>query len=82
MSDDRKYWLDERRNVDRIFYALCTICALLGLADLLYHKHVSFRWEAWFGFYAVYGFVCCVALVLAAKQMRKVLMRDEQYYER
>ena len=35
-----------------------------------------------FGFHAVYGFVACVVLVLAAKQLRRVLMRDENYYER
>lgn len=33
------------------------------------------------GFYAVYGFVGCVILVLLAKEMRKVVMRDERYYE-
>jgi hypothetical protein len=82
MNNDRKYWLDEPRNVDRIFYALCALCALLGLADLFYHKHVHYRWESWFAFYGVYGFVCCVALVLTAKQMRKIVMRDERYYDR
>ncbi|MEZ6016441.1 MAG: hypothetical protein R3F49_15090 [Planctomycetota bacterium] len=34
------------------------------------------------GFYAVYGFAGCVLLVLVAKEMRKVVMRDEDYYER
>jgi hypothetical protein len=33
------------------------------------------------GFYAFYGFVACVLLVLIAKQMRKVLMRKEDYYD-
>lgn len=32
------------------------------------------------GFYAVYGFVGCVILVLLAKEMRKVVMRGERYY--
>jgi hypothetical protein len=82
VNDERKYWLDEPRNVDKIFHALVVVCALLALADLFYHKHVHFRWEAWFAFYGVYGFVSCVALVLSAKQMRKVLMRDEHYYDR
>jgi hypothetical protein len=30
----------------------------------------------------VYGFVVSVSLVLAAKQLRRVLRRDEDYYER
>jgi len=34
------------------------------------------------GFYSLYGFVACVILVLLAKEMRKLVMRDEDYYER
>ena len=77
---ERKYWLDGRRNVDKIFYGLTLVCAGLFLADLFYHKHVNFAFENWFGFFAWYGFVCCVALVLLATQMRKWLKRDEDYY--
>jgi hypothetical protein len=33
------------------------------------------------GFYAIYGFVACVILVLVAKEMRKLVMRDEDYYD-
>jgi hypothetical protein len=42
---------------------------------------VSHPWEGFFGFYALYGFVACVLLVLLAKEMRKLVMRDEDYYE-
>lgn len=77
---ERKYWLDDRRSVDKIFYGLVLICAGLFLADFFYHKHVNFAFENWFGFFAWYGFVCCVALVLLATQMRKWLKRDEDYY--
>ena len=55
-------------------------------ADLLFHRHLNFAEgvfpvEGWFGFYAIYGFVACVLLVLTATQMRKVLMRREDYYD-
>jgi hypothetical protein len=33
-------------------------------------------------FYGLYGFVSCVLLVVAAKELRKVLMRSEDYYDR
>ena len=66
------------RRVRRVFYALCA--ALIGL-EVLVHRHAEHAWEGAFAFYAVYGFVACVALVLAAKQMRRVLMRREDYYE-
>jgi uncharacterized membrane protein len=62
------------------FYA---VLALLFLADGLYHRHAIFPWEEWFGFYAVFGFVACVMLVLVAKHLlRPIVMRDEDYYDR
>ena len=77
---EKKYGLDDPRNVDKIFYGLVIICAGLLVSDVLYHKHINFYFEGWFGFFAWYGFICCVALVLLAKQMRKFVKRDEDYY--
>jgi hypothetical protein len=81
MKDDHR-WLDDPRNVKRIVHGLYTLCALLFLADLLYAKHPHFGVERFFGFYALFGFVGSVTLVLVAKQLRRVLMRDEDFYER
>lgn len=78
---ERKYWLDDTRNVDKIYYAVVAICAGLIVADLFYDKHAKFIVEDWFGFYGFYGFVGCVFLVLAAKQLRRILMRSEDYYD-
>lgn len=76
------WWLDDSRNVDRLVYGLYAVCGVLLLIDPLIHKHGPFAIEHWLGFYGVYGFVACVALVLAAKQLRRVLMRPEDYYDR
>lgn len=81
-KQERRYWLDERRNVDKIFWGLVAICAALVLADFFYDKHAKFRLEDLFGFYGFYGFVCCIFLVLAAKELRKILKRPEDYYDR
>ena len=83
MKDDkRKWWLDDPRNVSKVYYGLWIACALSVLADLFYDKHGYFRWEEWFGFHAWFGFVACVGLVLASKQLRKLLKRPEDYYDR
>ncbi len=79
--DEKPHWLDQPRNVDRLVLGLCAICALLFAADVFYVKHPHFAIEGWFGFYAWYGFIACVGLVLAAKQLRRILMRDEDYYD-
>ncbi|MDD9875950.1 MAG: hypothetical protein OXR84_00755 [Magnetovibrio sp.] len=80
-TDEKKYWLDDKRNVCKIIWTLVVVCAGLFVADAFYHKHPYFAAESWFGFYALYGFIMCVGLVLAAKFMRTILMRDEDYYD-
>jgi hypothetical protein len=77
-----RHWLDAPRNVDRIVHALYAACAGLFVLDLGVEKHGPFAIEHWFGFYAVFGFVACVGLVLAAKALRRVLIRPEDYYDR
>ncbi|QFG24601.1 LMBR1 domain-containing protein [Actinomadura sp. WMMB 499] len=80
MKDERRR-LDDPRTVNRIVYGLYVLCGLWFLADLLYTKHPHFDMESFFGFYAIYGFIGSVTLVLVAKQLRRVLMRGEDYYE-
>lgn len=62
----------------RVFFALS---ALLFVADFFVDRKIHQPAEKVPGFYAIYGFIGCVVLVLVAKQMRKVVMRDEDYYE-
>ncbi len=79
---EKKYWLDDPRNVRKIYGGLWIVCGLLVTADLLYEKHIEFPIERIRGFFAFYGFVSCVLLVLAAKQLRKIVGRGEDYYDR
>lgn len=83
-SDGKRYWLDRKENVDKVVKVVYAICALLFAIDFLVPKHGEgpFAIEHWYGFYGIYGFVACVGLVLAAKQLRRVLMRGEDYYDR
>lgn len=81
-SGERKYWLDDSRNIRKIYSGLWIFSAVLVTADLFYEKHVEFPIERLVGFFGLYGFVSCVLLVLAAKQLRKIVGRDENYYDR
>ena len=82
MDNEKKYIFDNKKNVQRVLYGLfCTLILLLALEPFV-HKHSYFAWEKWFGFYAVYGFVACVLLVLAAKYiLRPFIKREEDYYD-
>jgi len=82
-NPDKQYWLDRSENVTRLYHGLWVVGVLLFLADAVIHRHEDFAWAAWFGFYALYGFFACVALVLAAKEiLRRLVMRAEDYYDR
>lgn len=80
--DEAPRWLDDENNVKRIVWGVYAISAVLLVADLFVHKHGYFEIEHWFGFYGIYGFIGCVGLVLGAKEMRKIVMRREDYYDR
>jgi uncharacterized membrane protein len=64
-------WFLKRENVRRILGGLFIACG--GFVVL----------EKWPGFYAVFGFVACVILVLISRfVLRPLVMRDEDYYDR
>ncbi|HZM35041.1 MAG TPA: hypothetical protein VFC18_11170 [Burkholderiales bacterium] len=82
MKHDDKRWLDEPGNVRKIYVGLWIFGLLLALGDLVIHRHAEAGLDGDFAFYALYGFVACVLLVLAAKVLRRIVMRPEDYYDR
>jgi len=73
-------WVDRPGSLKKIIYGLYVLCAILFAADFFYHKHTYLRVEDIPGFYALYGFFMCAALVVCAKGMRIFLKRPEDYY--
>lgn len=80
-KEDKNHMFDDPKNVKLVMYILYAACAVSFLLDFVIHRHVDHPLEAVIGFYCIYGFAACVALVLAATEMRKVIMRDEDYYD-
>ena len=81
-SDGRKYWLDDPVNVTKLYRGLWVLGTLLVALDFVLHRHDDLGFAATYGFYAAYGFFACVSLVLAAKVLRRLVKRPEDYYER
>lgn len=62
-----------------IFY----IILILSLtSDLIINKHCEFPWEKWFGFYALFGFLASILLIIIAKVFKYLVNRDEDYYNK
>lgn len=81
-EQDKQDFFDKPENISKILKVFYAICILLVVADFIVHRHIYHDWENIPAFYAVYGFVGCVVLVLIAKAMRKVLMKEEDYYDK
>lgn len=75
-------WIEKRKNIIRMVWAFVILCIVLICLDLIIHRHSVFDWESWVGFYGIYGFLACVLLVFAAKILRKIIMRKEDYYDK
>jgi len=80
-SRHRQHLFDNPRNVSLVIRGLYGVCILLFLLDFILHRHVTREWEGITGFYALFGFIACVILVLTAKQLRKIVQRKEDYYD-
>ena len=74
-------FLDKEENVRKVLWVFYALCAILFLGDFVYDRYTYHPWENLWGFYPLYGFAGIVVLVLLAKQLRKVVMRDEDYYD-
>lgn len=91
---EKPSWLDDPSNVKKIirwFLIGCVVCVALDLVrlgfpsdhshDPYYPKGIVKKSEHFPTFFCIYGWAACVLLVLAAKVMRKLLMRSEDYYD-
>ena len=88
MADDKKGqelpsgWFDRPENVTKIFRALIAACVLVAIIGLFAGGHGEMVLQHIPLFYAVFGFVAFVFIVFAGKFLRKLVMRDEDYYDR
>lgn len=80
MNEQEKHWLLRKNTIHRLWVIFIVILGLTVIAGLFVHQHVYFAIEDSFGFYAWYGFITCVAMVVFAKLLGLFLKRPEDYY--
>ena len=79
--DDKEYYLDKPENIQRLLKVFYVICVLLFVADFFVDRHTKIALEEFPAFYAVFGFVAFVVLVIGSIALRKLIMRKEDYYD-
>lgn len=80
-APEKPQLFDSPRNVRRLIQAVVGIAVLSLAAELFIERPVEHPWESLFGFYAVFGFLDYVFLVFAARLLRRLVMRRENYYD-
>ena len=78
---EKERFLDRQENVDRLLWGVTLVGGLLLLVDFFFHRHIYHSWEHLWGFYGIFGALAIVVLVQMAKGLRRLVMRNKDYYE-
>ncbi|MBU2536647.1 MAG: hypothetical protein ABIK32_03695 [Chloroflexota bacterium] len=63
--------------------AILLVFIILDLLVVIGHVHVKFPWSYIPGFFSLFGFLGCLAIIYGAKLLgHHWLQRDEDYYDR
>lgn len=86
MVDDRAgsnvHWLLRPRTIRGLWIAFIAVLAVTVAAGLAVDMHPHFEIERWPAFFAIFGFVACVAMVVGSKLLGMLLKREDTYYDR
>ncbi|MDH3241107.1 MAG: hypothetical protein OEO83_10625 [Alphaproteobacteria bacterium] len=76
------YWVDRKGRMSFLYRTLWVICAVFAAADFFFAHHPMFKIEGFPVFYGLFGFIVTIGLVLGARELRRIVRRDENYYDR
>lgn len=79
MSDN--HWLVRPKTIRILQVVFGVILALTVAADFFIHQHEDFGIEGSFGFYAWFGLLTCVGMIVFAKVLSIFLKRPDTYYD-
>jgi hypothetical protein len=82
MNDKKKHWLVRPENILRLWIVFIAILIVCVAGDFFIHQHAYFGLDGTFGFYAWYGFVTCVLMIVVAKVLGILIKRPDNYYDK
>jgi len=83
-NDKKKGWADGkgfRRFIIGALVVAALAAAALGFLPAFQKEEPHFEVERMPVFFALWGFVSFMFIVLAGQHLRKIVMRDERYYD-
>ena len=86
-NDVKPGYFDRPETKKMLWILLWSACILSLLLDVFLHRHGHFGQEGsnsidgWFSFYAVLGFLSCLALIILSKVFGIFLKKNVNYYD-
>jgi len=81
-SNQDDHWLVRPKTIRLLWQIFSAVLALTVIAQFFIYIKGYVGIDSWLGFGAGFGFLACVAMVLFAKLLGKVLKRDQDYYKK
>jgi len=78
---EKDHWLVRPRTIRRLWIVFSAVLALVVILQFVIKVKGYFGIDGWSGFAALFGFLCCVAMVLMAKGLGLLLKRKETFYD-
>tara|TARA_Y100001935_G_scaffold253361_1_gene259369 strand:+ start:1276 stop:1536 length:261 start_codon:yes stop_codon:yes gene_type:complete len=80
MTQQKEHWLTKKITI-KFTWIIFFIMLILTLLMNFFVQQYNFFWiDGTFGFYAWYGFLVCVGLVLFSKILSMLISRPDDYY--
>lgn len=83
---EQKHWFYRKENLPKLWMIQIGILVLAVLPEFFikHEEHLpgsGFTMDTTFGFFALYGFLTCAAMVICAKFLGIFLKRKDDYYD-
>ena len=80
-ADKSLHWLARTTTIRKLWIWGLVLLAVVSLCDIVLTPHPHFEIDGYFGFYSIFGFLTCVAMVIGAKALSIFLKRRDTYYD-
>ncbi|MDH3694588.1 MAG: hypothetical protein OER96_08475 [Gammaproteobacteria bacterium] len=81
MNKKGQHWLVQPKNISRLRVVFAVVLVLCVAAGFLVHQHVYFGVDGIFGFYAWFGLITCLLMIVVAKVIGIMIKRPDNYYD-
>ncbi len=75
------HWLQRPETIRKLWRWGIGVLAVTAMLDLFLTPHPYFMVDGTFGFYAWYGLLTCIAMIIVAKVLGIFLKQGDDYYD-